>query len=1217
MGSAPAARPRSTTCTATSPRSTSSPTARAAVPLPARERRAHAAPRRARPRLVPDCSADDRRRGRRGVRQGRAPARARLPRRCRPRPARARGRPRPRSRSRSRACPGLDFSFSGVKTALLYAVRDLGAAARGATGRSRRLVPARARPRARGADARSRGADREPSASRSSAASPRTPSFAPRCAGAAFAPLELCTDNAAMIASAARYVEAVPYPGYLALDAYASGRLREPSRSERSRSWRWPPRCSSSSLTGRGDALKPEPAAAASAVSWTGLVGEGRAAGRDRARRIVVLKAPSLASASPPPAARRARSRSGAGRKRPRRRRSSCSRGSRSRASGSAPSTPSRASSTASRLRSTRGRSRCSSAPRRWRASIRSASAIRPPCRRPRREGHAAGRGSRAAARPAAARLQRPRRHGRAARHGRRPRTPYLRGRVQGGTDIVGGAGPATAKANPDEPADVERHGTEMAGLIVGRERAVGLRGIAPGATLFPIRVAGWQRDAAGDWAVYGRTDQLIAGLERAVDPERRRRRARRRAGRPRRRGRALRRLRRRARVARGRRCARLDTLVVAPAGNDGPAGPGVRQHLRPRRSARSAHRRRGRPPPRDRAGPCRGPLGPGHPALAAAPARRRLRARRGRFSSRSRRRGTRRESRRRCGSTISSTTRAAASSPAARRSFRRAPPRADGRERRSRRRVRRPPLRRRPAGRRARPRRERRRSRRRLPAEGRGPDARGAERGPEDVGEPRRAARGAERRGATHRRLLLARPRVRRPREARARRAGRDRSHAPSPARTRTARRGSGPSTGRASPPPRSPAPRRCSPRRAPAWAPATSSGCSPARRARSRDEPIDAQGAGLVDLGGAAAAELVRAAGDARLRPSRTKGRALANDLVRNVSIAGSALRVRAAFAARSSRWRSLRAGSSCVPGGTRDRPRRGARAAHRLRGACAGAITSRRRAARPIRVPWLAAPLPRGSLLGRVRLSPRRRSSPSETFAVLTCSPGRLPARRRIRTWSRCRASTSRSGRRRASGSVCSRGCATCSPAVHVRHHRPRAERRDPAAGRLPPSSCAPIRPLRGRRAGECFSSGSSDRATYTPPGRDDRRGASDPPPREPVRDRARQLQLVADVFDIDPNLVNCSAVQEGGRGLDPDPDGRRVDRGLPGLPRDAQHRARPVEGRHPLPPGRHARRGQGAGDVDDVEVRADGHPVRRREGRRRLQSEADVARPSSSA
>jgi N6-L-threonylcarbamoyladenine synthase len=35
-------------------------------------------------------------------------------------------------------------------------------------------------------------------------------------------PLALCTDNAAMIASAARWVEAIPPPGYLALDAYAS-----------------------------------------------------------------------------------------------------------------------------------------------------------------------------------------------------------------------------------------------------------------------------------------------------------------------------------------------------------------------------------------------------------------------------------------------------------------------------------------------------------------------------------------------------------------------------------------------------------------------------------------------------------------------------------------------------------------------------------------------------------------------------------------------------------------------------------------------------------------------------------------------------------------------------------------------------------------------------------------------------------------------------------
>jgi N6-L-threonylcarbamoyladenine synthase len=33
--------------------------------------------------------------------------------------------------------------------------------------------------------------------------------------------MELCTDNAAMIAGAARFLEPVEYPGYLSLDAAA------------------------------------------------------------------------------------------------------------------------------------------------------------------------------------------------------------------------------------------------------------------------------------------------------------------------------------------------------------------------------------------------------------------------------------------------------------------------------------------------------------------------------------------------------------------------------------------------------------------------------------------------------------------------------------------------------------------------------------------------------------------------------------------------------------------------------------------------------------------------------------------------------------------------------------------------------------------------------------------------------------------------------------
>ena len=36
-------------------------------------------------------------------------------------------------------------------------------------------------------------------------------------------PVQLCTDNAAMIASAARYGRRLRYPDYLGLDAYASG----------------------------------------------------------------------------------------------------------------------------------------------------------------------------------------------------------------------------------------------------------------------------------------------------------------------------------------------------------------------------------------------------------------------------------------------------------------------------------------------------------------------------------------------------------------------------------------------------------------------------------------------------------------------------------------------------------------------------------------------------------------------------------------------------------------------------------------------------------------------------------------------------------------------------------------------------------------------------------------------------------------------------------
>ena len=118
---------------------------------------------------------------------------------------------------------GLDFSFSGVKTALLYAVRDFGDGAEArradlAASYQRAIVGALVQ---RTEDAAARiGAERIAVVGGVAANSELRASLP----GAALAPLALCTDNAAMIGSAARFVQAVPCPGYLALDAYASVR---------------------------------------------------------------------------------------------------------------------------------------------------------------------------------------------------------------------------------------------------------------------------------------------------------------------------------------------------------------------------------------------------------------------------------------------------------------------------------------------------------------------------------------------------------------------------------------------------------------------------------------------------------------------------------------------------------------------------------------------------------------------------------------------------------------------------------------------------------------------------------------------------------------------------------------------------------------------------------------------------------------------------------
>src|SRR3954464_15643062 len=79
---------------------------------------------------------------------------------------------------------------------------------------------------------------------------------------------------------------------------------------------------------------------------------------------------------------------------------------------------------------------------------------------------------------------------------------PFLRGRVSTGIDVVGGDPDASAAPEPDAASELETHGTEMAGLLVGSGGPGALAGVAPGATLLPIPVAGWQRDPTARWAV-------------------------------------------------------------------------------------------------------------------------------------------------------------------------------------------------------------------------------------------------------------------------------------------------------------------------------------------------------------------------------------------------------------------------------------------------------------------------------------------------------------------------------------------------------------------------------------------------------------------------------------------------------------------------------------------------------------------------------------------
>ncbi len=122
---------------------------------------------------------------------------------------------------------GLDFSFAGLKTALLYRVRDLGP---GETERRRadlaasyqRAIVESLAVRVERALAQT-GLGRLAIGGGVAANGPLRERMEGLGVELDIPDRALCTDNAAMIASAARYVPALPFPQYLSLDVYASG----------------------------------------------------------------------------------------------------------------------------------------------------------------------------------------------------------------------------------------------------------------------------------------------------------------------------------------------------------------------------------------------------------------------------------------------------------------------------------------------------------------------------------------------------------------------------------------------------------------------------------------------------------------------------------------------------------------------------------------------------------------------------------------------------------------------------------------------------------------------------------------------------------------------------------------------------------------------------------------------------------------------------------
>ncbi|MEX2106378.1 MAG: tRNA (adenosine(37)-N6)-threonylcarbamoyltransferase complex transferase subunit TsaD [Solirubrobacterales bacterium] len=129
--------------------------------------------------------------------------------------------------------PGLDFSFSGLKTALVYRCRELGpegVAERRADLAASFQAALVGQLTSKTARALKRGGWQAVALGGGVAANgPLREAVARLCEAHGvrlkLVPTALCTDNAAMIGSAARFAPRIPYPDYLGYDAFASGEL--------------------------------------------------------------------------------------------------------------------------------------------------------------------------------------------------------------------------------------------------------------------------------------------------------------------------------------------------------------------------------------------------------------------------------------------------------------------------------------------------------------------------------------------------------------------------------------------------------------------------------------------------------------------------------------------------------------------------------------------------------------------------------------------------------------------------------------------------------------------------------------------------------------------------------------------------------------------------------------------------------------------------------